>query len=198
MEQEEKRSAAGESGFMRTMGRMRRTGIFYVLLAILMASCKSCSCDGCEEEVEEYFCNQWVKNTGCHQICEVRYQLIDQNGNNLTNVHSSTLLPIEIKNTTGTKTYFSKAVSFDANGSSGNQGLTSGCINPCDEDMSGNPFNITAAGLVKVVDPSCPPTLGGCRFWGMSGGSGDVSYGFEGCVVVVKIRVVPMNICGPC
>jgi len=198
MEQEATRPAAGRSKLTDTMGWMRRSGALYVLLAILMASCKSCSCDGCEREVAEYFCNQWVKQNGCTQICQLRYQLIDKDGNNLSNVNSSSIMPLQISNSNNSsEIFFSSVVTFDANGSSGVLPLKDNrCIDPCVYDMTGNPFAFSAAGVVKTNDPSCP--AGQCRFWGVSSNSSDISFGFEGCVVVVKIRLVPMQTCLPC
>lgn len=198
MEQKARGPADGRSKLVDAMGWMRRSGMLYVILLALMASCKSCVCESCKKKVNEYFCNQWVKQHGCTTVCQVRYQLIDQNGNNLTNVTSSSQMPLQISNANNSsEIFFSSVVTFDANGSSGVLPLKDNrCIDPCVYDLAGNPFSFSAAGIIKTNDPTCDP--GKCRYWGVSSNSSDIGFGFEGCVVVVKIRLVPMQSCLPC
>lgn len=198
MEQEATGSAAGRSKLADAMGWMRRSGTLYVLLAILMASCKSCNCDGCKERINRFFCNVWNNNFGCGQICKVRYQLVDQNGNNVTGVTANSFAILQVNHANNASDiYFSGNVTFDGNGSSPVLPLHNNrCFNPCNSDVAGTPLAFTIFGFtIKSTGNGCP--AGQCRYWGFSSMSGDLGFAIENCVIVVKVRVVP-GPCGPC
>lgn len=197
MELETTGSATSRSKFTTTMGWMRRTGMLYVVVAILMASCKSCNCSGCSFDfINQFICQVWKKVTGCNQICQMRLQLVDQNGNNLTNVNSGSFARIKIHNANNVNdVFFSGRANFDANGMSQVLQLNR-CVDPCTFNFAGNPFGFALGGFdILTRGHGCP--AGECRFWDLSSSGSNITPSHQGCVLVLKIKLTPGG-CEPC
>jgi len=199
MEQEATRSATDRSKLVSVMGKMRRTGTLYILLAILMASCKSCSCSGCNvsfDWINQFICQFWKAATGCNQVCQMRIQLVDQNGANLTNVRpgSFTMLQINSGSNPGL-VFFSGQANYDANGLSQILQLQR-CVDPCNFNFAGNPFAFSVFGFtIRTSGSGCP--AGQCRFWGASTAGGNITASRQGCVLILRVPVT-QGPCGPC
>lgn len=200
MEQEVARSAAGRSKFITAMGWMRRTGMLYIIAAMMMASCKSCNCvsAGCSiPALNQFICHIWRVVTGCNEVCVIRLQLVDKNGNKLTNVRSSSFARVKIHNSNNVNdVYFSGRINFDANGLSPELRLNR-CVNPCSLDFSKLPFGIALGGFdILTTGYGCPP--GFCRFWDLPGSGSSITPTYGGnCVITFKIQLAQGD-CEPC
>jgi hypothetical protein len=195
MEQETTSPARGRSRLVDAMGWMRRSGMLYIILAFTMASCKSCDCSGCKDQVNRFICQVWQKTFGCGQICTAKLRLVDEHGNQLTNMRPDAFVILKVTSATNSSdVLFSGNVHINADGTSDVLQLRH-CVDPCNTDLAGNPFSFAIFGfLLKSADPACTPD---CRYWGVSSGGSDINFGVQNCVLIVNARVVS-GMCGPC